>query len=79
VEAGPEDGPLIIPLHSILELWFAWRKQMAPLTALGFHVVAPDMRGYGLSEAPQRVAAYHPRDGRSARDPKFSSSAGDGS
>jgi pimeloyl-ACP methyl ester carboxylesterase len=59
VEAGPEDGPLIILLHGFPEFWFAWRKQMAPLAALGFHVVAPDLRGFGLSEAPQAVAAYH--------------------
>jgi pimeloyl-ACP methyl ester carboxylesterase len=59
VEAGPDDGPLLILLHGFPEFWWAWRRQIGPLAARGFHVVAPDMRGYGLSEAPERVGAYH--------------------
>jgi pimeloyl-ACP methyl ester carboxylesterase len=56
VEAG--DGPLIVLLHGFPEFWFGWRLQIEPLTAAGFRVVAPDMRGYNLSSRPGDVAAY---------------------
>jgi pimeloyl-ACP methyl ester carboxylesterase len=48
---------LVILLHGFPEFWYSWRHQ---LTALGtrFHVVAPDMRGYNLSEKPPRVEDY---------------------
>jgi pimeloyl-ACP methyl ester carboxylesterase len=59
VEAGPEGGPLLILLHGFPEAWFAWRHQIAPLAAAGFHVVAPDQRGYNLSDKPARIAAYN--------------------
>jgi pimeloyl-ACP methyl ester carboxylesterase len=58
VEAGPADGPLVILLHGFPEFWWAWRRQITPLAQRGFHVAAPDMRGYGLSDAPPDVAAY---------------------
>ena len=58
VEAGKADAPLLILLHGFPEFWWAWRRQIAPLAAAGYHVVVPDMRGYNLSEAPQDVAAY---------------------
>jgi epoxide hydrolase 4 len=56
VEAG--DGPLIVLLHGFPEFWYGWRQQIKPLAAAGFHVVAPDMRGYNLSSKPGGVAAY---------------------
>jgi len=56
VEAG--DGPLIVLLHGFPEFWYGWRLQIEPLAAAGFHVVAPDMRGYNLSSRPTDVAAY---------------------
>jgi pimeloyl-ACP methyl ester carboxylesterase len=56
VEAG--EGPLIILLHGFPEFWFGWRLQIEPLAAAGFHVVAPDMRGYNLSSRPDDVEAY---------------------
>jgi epoxide hydrolase 4 len=56
VEAG--DGPLIVLLHGFPEFWYGWRQQITPLAAAGFHVVAPDMRGYNLSSKPGGVAAY---------------------
>ncbi len=58
VEAGPEDGPPLILLHGFPEFWWAWRHQIAPLAARGFRVVVPDLRGYGLSDAPQGLPAY---------------------
>jgi pimeloyl-ACP methyl ester carboxylesterase len=49
LEAGFEDGrrPCVLLLHGFPELAFSWRKQMVPLAAAGFHVIAPDQRGYG--------------------------------
>jgi pimeloyl-ACP methyl ester carboxylesterase len=56
VEAG--DGPLVLLLHGFPGFWRSWRHQIPALAAAGFHVVAPDMRGYNLSEKPPGVAAY---------------------
>jgi pimeloyl-ACP methyl ester carboxylesterase len=49
LEAGHEapGRPLLMLLHGFPELAFSWRHQMLPLAAAGFHVVAPDQRGYG--------------------------------
>ena len=58
VEAGRPDGPLLILVHGFPEFWWAWRHQITPLADAGFHVIAPDMRGYNESEAPQEVSAY---------------------
>jgi pimeloyl-ACP methyl ester carboxylesterase len=51
LEAGFEtDGrPCVLLLHGFPELAYSWRKVMLPLAAAGFHVVAPDQRGYGRS------------------------------
>src|SRR5689334_23646824 len=56
VEAG--QGPLVVLLHGFPEFWYGWRRQIQPLAAAGFRVVAPDMRGYNLSSRPGDVAAY---------------------
>jgi pimeloyl-ACP methyl ester carboxylesterase len=56
VEAG--EGPLVVLLHGFPEFWYGWRRQIAPLAAAGFRVVAPDMRGYNLSSRPGEIAAY---------------------
>ncbi len=49
LEAGYETKgrPLLLLLHGFPELAYSWRNVMAPLAAAGFHVVAPDQRGYG--------------------------------
>jgi epoxide hydrolase 4 len=57
-EAGPDDGPLVVLLHGFPEFWFEWRDYFAPFAAAGFHVVAPDQRGYNLSDKPQGSGAY---------------------
>lgn len=57
-EAGPEDGPLVILLHGFPEFWFCWHRQIGPLVQAGFRVLAPDMRGYNLSDKPEGIAAY---------------------
>ena len=58
VEAGPEDGPLVVLLHGFPEFWYGWRRQIGPLARAGWRVWAPDQRGYNLSAAPPDVAAY---------------------
>lgn len=57
-EAGPKDGPLLILLHGFPEFWYGWRHQIGPLAAAGFHVIAPDQRGYNCSDKPKGVEAY---------------------
>ena len=57
-ESGPEDGPAVLFLHGFPELWYSWRHQMAHLAARGYRCVAPDLRGYGGTEAPADVASY---------------------
>ena len=47
--AGPA-RPCILLLHGFPELAYSWRKVMLPLAAAGFHVVAPDLRGYGRTD-----------------------------
>ena len=55
-EAGSGDN-LVILLHGFPEFWYSWRKQLDALSG-GFHVVAPDLRGYNLSDKPPRVEDY---------------------
>jgi pimeloyl-ACP methyl ester carboxylesterase len=52
------EGPLVVLLHGFPEFWYAWRHQIPALAAAGFRVVAPDLRGYNLSEKPRGVKAY---------------------
>src|SRR6185436_16548175 len=49
LEAGfePKDRPLVLMIHGFPELAYSWRKVMGPVAAAGYHVIAPDVRGYG--------------------------------
>lgn len=47
LEAGAPGDPCVLLLHGFPELAYSWRKIMLPLAQAGFHVVAPDQRGYG--------------------------------
>jgi pimeloyl-ACP methyl ester carboxylesterase len=47
LEAGAPGQPLVLLLHGFPELAYSWRHQMPALAAAGWHVVAPDQRGYG--------------------------------
>jgi pimeloyl-ACP methyl ester carboxylesterase len=58
VAAGARLAPLIILLHGFPEFWYGWRKQIGPLAAAGYRVVAPDQRGYNLSSKPPEVSDY---------------------
>ena len=55
-EAG--EGPLVVLCHGFPESWYSWRHQIPVLADAGFHVVAPDQRGYGDSDAPEDIGAY---------------------
>ncbi len=52
------EGPLVVLCHGWPELSYSWRHQIAALAAAGFHVVAPDMRGFGRTSAPVDISAY---------------------
>src|SRR6516225_10920296 len=55
-EAGT--GPLVVLCHGFPESWYSWRHQLPALAEAGFHVVAPDMRGYGGTDRPAEIDQY---------------------
>jgi epoxide hydrolase A/B len=57
VEQGK--GPLVVLCHGWPESWYSWRHQIPALAAAGFHVVAPDQRGYGQTGAPEPIESYN--------------------
>lgn len=58
LESGPANGPLMIFLHGWPSISLMWRAQMNAFAAEGWHCVAPDLRGYGDSFAPEANDAY---------------------
>lgn len=56
VEAGT--GPVVLLCHGWPETWYSWRHQVLALAAAGYRAIAPDMRGFGLTEAPAAVEEY---------------------
>jgi pimeloyl-ACP methyl ester carboxylesterase len=55
-EAG--SGPLVVLLHGFPESWYSWRHQIQTLAEAGYHVVAPDQRGYGQTDRPAEIEKY---------------------
>lgn len=51
-------GPLVLFCHGWPESWYSWRHQLVAVSAAGFRCVAPDMRGYGGTEAPEPIDQY---------------------
>lgn len=51
-------GPSVLLCHGFAETSHAWRHQVSALAEAGFHAVAPDMRGYGMTESPQSIDEY---------------------
>lgn len=51
-------GEPVVLLHGFPEISHSWRHQLPALAAAGYHAVAPDLRGYGESDAPPAVADY---------------------
>lgn len=58
LEAGDRANPTVLLSHGFPELAYSWRHQFAPLVEAGYHVIAPNQRGYGHSSAPKDVSAY---------------------
>lgn len=60
LEAGATDGraPLVLLIHGFPELGVSWRAQVQALAEAGYHAVAPDMRGYGGTDKPDRREDY---------------------
>jgi pimeloyl-ACP methyl ester carboxylesterase len=56
--AGEAGRPLMLFLHGFPEFWAAWRKPMEHFAARGWLCVAPDLRGYNLSDKPAGVENY---------------------
>ncbi|CAN6293070.1 unnamed protein product [Urochloa humidicola] len=51
-QAGKGDKGTVLFLHGFPEIWYSWRHQMLAVAAAGYRAVAPDWRGYGLSDQP---------------------------
>ena len=59
-EAGR--GPAVVLLHGAFDLWYTWRHQLGRLAEAGFRALAPDLRGYGETDAPLAVESYSMRN-----------------
>ncbi|MEP2978867.1 MAG: alpha/beta hydrolase [Lentilitoribacter sp.] len=58
-EAGSQNaGNPIVLCHGWPELAYSWRYQIPALVAAGFHVIAPNQRGFGRSSCPQNITDY---------------------
>ena len=57
--AGPTDGIPILFLHGFPEFWYGWKNQLEFFASKGFRVIAPDQRGYNLSEKPKNISEYN--------------------
>lgn len=52
------EGPVVLFLHGFPELWYTWRHQITAFATLGYRAVAPDLRGYGDTDAPASISSY---------------------
>lgn len=55
-EAG--EGPVVLLIHGWPHLWYSWRHQLPALADAGYRAIAPDMRGFGGTDAPPDVESY---------------------
>jgi pimeloyl-ACP methyl ester carboxylesterase len=58
IEAGEHGAPVVVLAHGFPELAYSWRHQIPAIAAAGYHVIAPDQRGYGGSSRPPAVEDY---------------------
>jgi pimeloyl-ACP methyl ester carboxylesterase len=58
LEAGPADGPPLLLVHGWAVSAYLWRHNIRPLAAAGYRVIAPDLPGHGLSDAPSAAGSY---------------------
>lgn len=59
---GPEQGQPVVLIHGILDQGLAWEEVAIQLANQGYYVVAPDLRGHGLSQHVPNGTAYHLMD-----------------
>jgi pimeloyl-ACP methyl ester carboxylesterase len=59
IEAGERGAPVVLLAHGFPELAYSWRHQIPALASAGYHVLAPDQRGYGRSSRPEDIADYN--------------------
>ncbi|HXA91119.1 MAG TPA: alpha/beta hydrolase [Mycobacterium sp.] len=59
IEAGDRGAPVVVLAHGFPELAYSWRAQIPVLADAGYHVLAPDQRGYGGSSRPDAIEAYN--------------------
>jgi pimeloyl-ACP methyl ester carboxylesterase len=57
-EAGDRGAPVVVLAHGFPELAYSWRHQIPAFADAGYHVLAPDQRGYGGSSRPDAIEAY---------------------
>ena len=58
LEAGTPGRPCVLLLHGFPELAYSWRKVIPALADAGYHVLAPDLRGYGRTGGDGEVTSY---------------------
>ncbi len=58
VAAGPTTGEPVLLLHGFPQSSYLWRRHLPALARQGYRVVAPDLRGYNLSDRPSSPEAY---------------------
>jgi pimeloyl-ACP methyl ester carboxylesterase len=51
-------GPLVLLCHGFPETWRCWRHQIPAAAAAGYRIAAPDLRGYGRTDAPAEIESY---------------------
>ena len=61
IAQGPADGEPVLLLHGFPQFSYMWRNQLEALAAAGYRAVAPDLRGYNLSDKPLEVESYQMR------------------
>uniref|UniRef100_M8B8I8 Uncharacterized protein n=1 Tax=Aegilops tauschii TaxID=37682 RepID=M8B8I8_AEGTA len=61
-QAGTGELGTVLFLHGFPEIWYSWRHQMLAVAAAGYRAIAPDWRGYGLSDQPPEPEAAVYRD-----------------
>ncbi|KAJ0791049.1 putative soluble epoxide hydrolase [Helianthus annuus] len=52
------EGPAVLFVHGFPELWYTWRHQMLFIASKGYRAIAPDLRGFGDTEAPPSATSY---------------------
>ncbi|KAG0621847.1 hypothetical protein M758_3G052600 [Ceratodon purpureus] len=61
VECGDKNGELVVLVHGFPNFWYVWKNQFQALAGAGYHVVAPDLRGYNSSSKPKGIQNYSRR------------------